>query len=182
MFDGPLRDPAFLQSGVKPPSMGEATRSRNRIPGLRAAIAIATAVVATITPGTASASIWTADTVVSSLSSEELAWTQLIDRIRNKLDRTQAEGLERIGEDTVVAFRCLPSGLVTPDGSYELLWDHGRHYLLAEVFPSGRYDWFYRDRETGRLDGEEDISTADTSRLRRRLERNLRDRYGPGTS
>lgn len=100
-------------------------------------------------------------------------WLRHVEEIRSVLSDDVAQGLGVVGRDTVVALGCLPEGALTETGSYELVWDHGRHHLLAEILPSGRYDWFYRDRDTGRLDGEEGLSFTDTGRLRRRLERNM---------
>ncbi|MGH9322443.1 MAG: hypothetical protein ACRD3V_21480 [Vicinamibacteria bacterium] len=41
-----------------------------------------------------------------------------------------------------------------------MVWDRDHHHLEIEVFPSGRYDWFYRDRQTERYWGEEDCTVG----------------------
>jgi hypothetical protein len=43
------------------------------------------------------------------------------------------------------------------DESLLLLWDRGQHHLEIEVFSSGLYDWFYRDRSDNSFTGGEDI-------------------------
>jgi len=36
-----------------------------------------------------------------------------------------------------------------------MVWDRERHHLEIEISPSGRYDWFYRDRQADKhWDGE----------------------------
>ncbi len=105
-------------------------------------------------------------------------WLAHVEEIGRVACDAVAEGLGTVGRDTVVALGSPPLGALTEEGSYQFVWDHGRHHLLAEILPAGRYDWFYRDRETGRLDGEEDLPFVETAKLRRRLERNLGSRGG----
>lgn len=43
----------------------------------------------------------------------------------------------------------------TEDGGLQMVWDRERHHLEIEISPSGRYDWFYRDRQADKhWDGE----------------------------
>lgn len=46
--------------------------------------------------------------------------------------------------------------------SFLMLWDRGRHHLEIEVYASGCYDWFYRDRSSNTSTGGEDIPLVKT--------------------
>ena len=57
----------------------------------------------------------------------------------------------------------VPHAGPTEDGGLLMVWDKGRHHFELEVAPSGRYDWFYRDRDTDKYRGQEDCTVGDYS-------------------
>lgn len=57
----------------------------------------------------------------------------------------------------------VPHAGPTENGGLQMVWDNERHHLEFEVSPSGRYDWFYRDRETDRYTGAEDSAIGNYS-------------------
>ena len=174
MYDGPLREASFVdrEAGVGWPQ--GATRSRSGV-SLAVASTVAIAlVVVDAWKGASTGDVRVAGQTVSSVSPAVGRWLRHVEEISRASEDVVAEGLRVLGRETVVALGSPPQGALTEEGSYQLVWDHGRHHLLAEVFPGGRYDWFYRDRKTGRLAGEEGLPFTETAKLRRRLERNLR--------
>lgn len=44
----------------------------------------------------------------------------------------------------------------TTDEAIQLAWENGRHYFDVEIYPDGSLEWFYRDRESGEVEGTED--------------------------
>ena len=50
-----------------------------------------------------------------------------------------------------------PEAAPTEEG-FRMVWDRGPHHLQIEVFPGGRFDWFYRDRDTERLQSGENLA------------------------
>jgi hypothetical protein len=55
------------------------------------------------------------------------------------------------------------------DGTFSMAWDKGPHHLEVELQPSGLFDWFYLNRATDELAGEEDlpIGTVSASMIQR---------------
>lgn len=49
----------------------------------------------------------------------------------------------------------IPAACAGPDGKMFYSWDRGRHHLELEIFPGAVAEFFYRDRETGTLWGED---------------------------
>lgn len=47
------------------------------------------------------------------------------------------------------------------DGGFHMVWDRGSHHLQIEVFRDSRYDWFYRDRDSGAVQFREDLPITD---------------------
>ena len=43
----------------------------------------------------------------------------------------------------------------TEQGTFIVVWDHGRHHFEVEFHPTGTIQWFFRDRKTGAYDGAE---------------------------
>jgi hypothetical protein len=41
-----------------------------------------------------------------------------------------------------------PSAGPTPDHTFLMVWDRGKHHFEIEVLASGDYEWMYRDRVT----------------------------------
>ena len=174
MYDGPLREPSFVEREAAVGSPKQATRSRSRVP-LVVASTVAIALIAVDAwRGTSTGAVRVSGQTVGSVSPAVGQWLRHVEQISRASGDVVAEGLRILGRDTVVALGSPPQGALTEEGSYQLVWDHGRHHLLAEILPNGRYDWFYRDRETGRLAGEEGLPFTETAKLRRRLERNMR--------
>jgi hypothetical protein len=50
-----------------------------------------------------------------------------------------------------------PEASPTDDGDFIIVWDRGPHHLQVRILTSGRYDWFYRNRETNEVLFEEDL-------------------------
>jgi len=46
---------------------------------------------------------------------------------------------------------CLPAPLTQPtvDGTIQLVWDRGRHYIEVDIHPDGGLEWFFKNSETG---------------------------------
>ena len=49
----------------------------------------------------------------------------------------------------------VPAACTGPDGAMFYSWDKGRHHLELEIIPGKVAEFFYRDRETGTLWGED---------------------------
>jgi len=49
----------------------------------------------------------------------------------------------------------VPAACTGPDGKMFYSWDRGRHHLELEIIPGQDAEFFYRDRETGHLWGED---------------------------
>jgi hypothetical protein len=49
----------------------------------------------------------------------------------------------------------VPSAATGPDGVMFYSWDNGEHHLEAEIFPDRDTEFFYRNRSTGELWGED---------------------------
>ena len=49
----------------------------------------------------------------------------------------------------------VPAACTGPDGKLLYTWDRGRHHLELEIIPGQAAEFFYRDRETGELWGED---------------------------
>jgi len=58
----------------------------------------------------------------------------------------------------------VPHAGPTEDGGLLMVWDKGRHHFELEIAPSGRYDWFYRDRDTDKYEGQPDCAVGDYSK------------------
>ena len=43
----------------------------------------------------------------------------------------------------------IPASVVGEGGEIHYAWDNSPHYMEAEIFPDGRIEWVYVDRETG---------------------------------
>ncbi len=50
----------------------------------------------------------------------------------------------------------VPRAAPTQDHGIILSWEKVDHYLEIEIFDDGRYDWFYREEETGEYVSGED--------------------------
>jgi len=50
-----------------------------------------------------------------------------------------------------------PEAAPTEEDGFRMVWDRGPHHLQVEVLTGDRYDWFYRNRETGARQSEEDL-------------------------
>ena len=50
-----------------------------------------------------------------------------------------------------------PQAGVAPDGTFAMTWDRNGSHFEIEIFPSGLYDWFYWNKNTGAKAGEEDL-------------------------
>ncbi len=176
MYDGPLREPGFMEHEAVAGGLRKGTRSRP-LRSLAVASTVAMALGAVDARMSVSAGeVRVTGQTVGSVSPAVGQWLRHVEEISRVANDAVVTGLRVLGRETVVALGIPPQGALTEEGSYQLVWDHGRHHLLAEVFPGGHYDWFYRDRETGRLAGAEGLPFDETTKLRRRLERNLRSR------
>lgn len=49
----------------------------------------------------------------------------------------------------------IPGAATGPDGEMFFGWDKGRHHLELELIPDQPAEWFYRDRETEEIWGED---------------------------
>ena len=47
------------------------------------------------------------------------------------------------------------AGPTPDDDSFILTWDQGRYHFEVEIFRVGRFEWFYRDRETDDCEASE---------------------------
>lgn len=49
----------------------------------------------------------------------------------------------------------VPAACTGPDGQMFYSWDQGRHHLELEIIPDKAAEFFYRDRESGKIWGED---------------------------
>ncbi len=61
-----------------------------------------------------------------------------------------------------------PEAAPTEEG-FRMVWDRGPHHLQIEVFSGGRYDWFYRNRDTEGLQAEENLTLGSYPVLLKKL-------------
>lgn len=77
------------------------------------------------------------------------------------------ETIEKLWDRLRMAFPTLPFPVTGPtaDGvTIQMSWDLGRrnaagrpiHHIDVDVLANGMYEWFYRNRHSGALDGSED--------------------------
>ena len=64
-------------------------------------------------------------------------------------------------DQVIEPLELVPRSALTPDGSYLMEWDLSPHHFELELRPDGTYDWFYRNAETGKLDGDEGLLIDD---------------------
>ena len=50
----------------------------------------------------------------------------------------------------------LPVTLPTERGAVQLAWNRGNYVVEVDIFQDGRFDWFFRDRKRGTVDGNGD--------------------------
>lgn len=63
------------------------------------------------------------------------------------------DSLRRFAGDRLVP----PHAAPLEDGTFSMAWDQGRLHFEVELQPSGAFDWFYLDRESDEVAGEEDL-------------------------
>jgi hypothetical protein len=59
-----------------------------------------------------------------------------------------------------------PQAGPTADGVLQFVWDAGEHHLDVDFLPDGTFEWFYRNRSTGELEGQDgcsDVTTVPTA-------------------
>jgi hypothetical protein len=49
----------------------------------------------------------------------------------------------------------VPQAGPLPDGGFQFVWDRDEHHLEIDVLPERRMEWFYRNRRTGQVAGDE---------------------------
>lgn len=104
---------------------------------------------------------------VHNVVDERFQWTRYLSQMtaRGKLSRAVTEaalalwGFMQLHVPGIE----VPHAGPTQDGGLLMVWDKGRHHFELEVSPSGRYDWFYRDRQTDNYWGAEDRTVGDYS-------------------
>ena len=50
---------------------------------------------------------------------------------------------------------CVPDASAGPNGEFAFIWDRGEHHLELEVMPDSTVEFFYRNRSTGALWGQD---------------------------
>lgn len=72
------------------------------------------------------------------------AWAEYLGNLESVTSSELAQAVRKIWGEVSVdlwAPQAAPR-----DDSFLMVWDRGRHHLEIEIFSSGTYDWFYRDR------------------------------------
>lgn len=58
-----------------------------------------------------------------------------------------------------------PEAAPSEDGRvFGMTWDRGDHHFEIEIFPSGKYEWFYMDFSSAVREGEDDVQVGIYSR------------------
>jgi hypothetical protein len=84
--------------------------------------------------------------------------------LANLSDQKIAVIVSRFWEQAVEL--CKPKELLIPsagfceDGAYQLAWDLDEHHLDIDI-DFATIDWFYRNRKTDEIDGNDDIEITD---------------------
>ncbi len=162
--------------------VSETKVERNKLKVISRLAVAATFAIATMTPVTAGARAAT-DYLVrvegTSLSASVILSTQAPDRDKRLWD-TYTEGLKASGSfsaehvDYVKAFFLrirstidegfpLPHAGPTPEGALQLVWDRGEHHVDVDIHPTGTFEWFYSNRATNAMDGQEDCEPGSFS-------------------
>lgn len=55
----------------------------------------------------------------------------------------------------------VPITQATGEGNLLFAWDNGRRYIDIEATPQGRFCWYFRDRESGEVQGTSDEPVMD---------------------
>ena len=172
-----LFGPGFLEQepsayGAQEVSGDRSERTmQKRIPRI-AALAATLALVSIMVPiGTRAATDYLPPVHGISSAADIIIQTLVSDRY-DGLWATYAEGLKASGAfssghvDYVNAFLSkvratidesfpYPHAGPTPEGALQLVWDKGEHHVDIDIYPTGTFEWFYSNRATSAIDGQE---------------------------
>lgn len=169
LFPGPLEPPGFLEATAKDTAPTQ-TRSRSKKWLVGSALAASSLLV--VVPR-ASGSLESPASLVRAEATPTVpqlaAWKRWLEGLgEEQLDPAVLAALREASRQLIEPTGLLPGGMATPAGAYLLTWDFDEHHLELELF-SDHWEWFYTNRKTGRLAGEEDLMGTDFSLLRRQL-------------
>lgn len=77
-------------------------------------------------------------------------------RVRGVLSQLVANNAEQLWRllRSLASNAAIPEAAVTDDGGLFMSWDRGVHHLEVEILPEGKYEWFYRNRQTDSFGGD----------------------------
>jgi len=73
-----------------------------------------------------------------------------MDYIQSLLRQGFSNG-ETIAERVMASFSAGP----LPEGGFQFVWDREEHHLEIDILPDHSTEWFYRNRRTGQIAGDE---------------------------
>lgn len=171
LYQGPLDDPEFLETADRDP---EPFPIRTRVRWAVGAAAIVASSWFFAVPQAAGSTPQPLP-IVQARGSDTVRglaeWRQWLETLDadSALDPGVREKLRQSFEELVEPTGWIPAGgMSTPEGAYLLTWEFAQHHLELELF-TDHWEWFYKNRETGRLAGEEDRVERNFNRFHRQL-------------
>ncbi len=167
LYSGPLKEPEFLEA--TPQDFSVSAKSRGKKWVLSATLA-ATSLLLVIPQASASRQDFPLVASQGADAVPEIAnWRRWIAGLHNAdLDPEVVRRLREAFTQVIEPTGLVPGGMATPSGAYLLTWELEQHHLELELF-TNHWEWFYKNRKTGRLAGEENIIGTDFSRFRKEL-------------
>lgn len=173
LFKGPLERPFFLQASAPLPIGGQKTTGALKISiGPLLATGITSSVLAlsggaTVSRGNVRIGVSVATAGLNrgmgndlgatqtDEPSESAAWMGYLNDLNSVLPGPFSRKVRKFWSDLSRISCPVPHASPTPQGSFILVWDRERHHFEVEVFPGGRFEWFYCDRLSDYYEGAE---------------------------
>jgi hypothetical protein len=93
-------------------------------------------------------------------------WERFLDRLPDEDVGITEEHVQRVREFWYAVEQrvdvTLPLPVTQPiaSGAIQLAWNRGVYCVEVDVFPDGSFEWFFRDRRKGSIDGSNDRVTG----------------------
>ena len=169
LYPGPLVEPDFILETT--PSANRRHRTRSQSRWVVGAVLAASSLVIPVAEASGSRQEAVAvEPAAATYAVPQIAeWKRWLQGLEKEdLDPAVLSRLRLSFKELIEPTGLIPGGMATPEGAYLLTWNFDEHHLEVELFPE-HWDWFYRNRKTGRLAGDEGIVAADFREFREHL-------------
>jgi hypothetical protein len=89
------------------------------------------------------------------LMSQWLCYLERLHDVTGDLARGLWDALCSLGTRVPV-----PQAGPLPEGGFQFVWDRGEHHLEVDILPDRSFEWFYRNRRTGDVAGDDSAAGA----------------------